>query len=377
MLSLLGVFHYVNRVFYLGFPEYPSFFLLILIIAFLVFHINKKKVCIDSLSLVIATGGAIFLLLEIVGYLFDENHFEYRVVRSLMDFGLYYFSLTLIFDKYAMIRGLIVDWIIKIYLTTTVVISTLTLLSILMLDNNYFFGVYVNKGYLISSAKIMYMSILGLYFLWLYPKQVTSKVKRNFYILLFFITPILANKTGAILLLILFGILYIYSIKFSIKSMVLSILSIWIILISASNFNSENLLHGIDSSMEIIPQAEILKGADQKQSTYIRHTTNRKALDSFYKKPILGSGEYHVKNEIRYAGYFTHTFYIYVLTSYGLIGGIFIFMFFLTLGFSKMKSIRNSFRKKVLYLYILYILLFIPVIPLWIIPAILTIKKYK
>ena len=47
--------------------------------------------------------------------------------------------------------------------------------------------------------------------------------------------------------------------------------------------------------------------SSQAGSTYIRYLTNIYAIEEFLRNPILGSGNFVIKNEIQVAGYWTHT----------------------------------------------------------------------
>jgi hypothetical protein len=384
MISILDVYHYIDRAFYLRTPIQPLLILTLIIVLYMISTYIKaaKRLYIDIFLTTLAIASVVFISIEILGYIFNNNHFEYTIVSNIIIFGIHYFALSLIVNKYKIPKDIFISYLTRIYLNVTVIFSSISLLTyfLFVLPDNNFYGLYVNKGFIISSSKVMYMAVLGVIILWIYP-HTFRRYKRIITLILLTLTPILTIKTGAIILLIFIGAIYYLYINFKAKivlTLIISILYTWFStdISSIYNNNVNNVLYGFFSK-ELVSEEKILEGADQKQSTYIRHISNRKAMSSFYEKPIFGNGQYHIKNEIRYAGYFTHTFYIYVLASYGLVGGLFILLLFLTAGIVRTNSLNFSFKRTVLLTYFVYILLFVHVLPLWIIPSIVISKKYK
>ena len=68
---------------------------------------------------------------------------------------------------------------------------------------------------------------------------------------------------------------------------------------------------------------------DPKASIYIRNRTNLLVFRSFLQNPVFGTGMAKVKKELQVGGWWCHTFFLLPLSSYGLIGFLPFFIFFL------------------------------------------------
>lgn len=223
----------------------------------------------------------------------------------------------------------------------------------------------------VPSSEIMYLSAISAFILIKYLWNEISSIFKIFFLLIFTLGPLLSGVAGSVLTLGSAIILsqerkYIY---FMTASITLIALITYFYMANFLSYDINDLMKNYFvgfSSTDYISTIDIKEGNSQAGSSYIRNATNFLAFQEFLNNPIFGSGNSYVKNEIQISGYWTHTYFIYILASYGIVGFILVVIFiFKMLRLDKLpykETLRLFLVISVMLLFTNELYLFLPVL---------------
>ena len=397
VVSTFEPIHYFSRAFSIdsSLPDFIWIPIFIIVSDYLLSgkKIKKiKEILIDKNSMLIFIVVGLLFIQENFGYIFFNQSYGYHIFKNLFWFGAHYFLIHFIIKNYDLDIKLALNNIYLVFISVLFVISSITVIYILLFPIfNFELG-----SYIIRSSKIAFLGPLGVYLLLFYRPAI--RTNNILMLILFSSTPLLMTKVGPSILVVgLYGFWILT--KLGIKRyFIFTVTSVLLLTIFFSDYlkytekyyncpltqdecldpplvvrtiKFSDILYGFSTEdANALTIREILNEAGQLQSTYVRNRINRLALDEFSKNIIFGAGEYKVRNDSRFIGYYTHTYLIYIAASFGIIGLFAIVYLFYNLIAVKQKKIE--LQKDMLAFSIFSIGLFMSVIPFWlVVPLIL------
>ena len=196
---------------------------------------------------------------------------------------------------------------------------------------DYFYKLPIHKE--LQSKNTLALILLFGSLLLLFFNKTYSIFSKFILIVLFNILIFYWNSRGAIIISILLISYKFYSClkPQGIGRILTIILGIGTLSIAFLQFNFsellDNLTGGLNLSAGYYSHAEGYGLKSEIVSTYSRLRTNILLIETFLENPLLGVGYVNVKN-IQSFGYISHTYYLFPLTSYGILGSISYMMFF-------------------------------------------------
>ena len=302
---------------------------------------NKRSIPLFLLSV-------IFLLMENVGYILYLRHYGRTYIELFFWFALLYF----IIERLLLSRK---DYLVSnlYYLYRYYMILCLSI-AIFFIINKLIFPVnpYINHVFLLGENFISYMAASGVLLLLHYPLRLfrTSQSKKIALVLLIS-TPFCVENIGGMIVVSVIVLLYLDIWMIAL----VSILGLVFLYLNVSTTEILQIYHSLTYGMTFEP---LLKGPDvinlddQLASTYIRNVTNFLAINEFFDSPLLGAGLFQIKEVLRFAGYWSHSWLVIVLSAYGLVSFIFVLaVIYLAAGY------ENNFKKTGYGSLIVFILL--------------------
>ena len=292
------------------------------------------------------------VLIELIGYV-DGNQFGITIIRNLIYVS---FSLFLIQTLMCDVSKKDAEIICKFLIILASFLSFLQFLSFALLSS-------------VPSSEVIYICSIVFIFFCKYFLNKFCLWQRILIFIVLSISPIFLGVTGALLT-------YMSSVIFLINRKYINYLLSIIILVPFHLFlffkyYSIELQDIYDQFLFVIESAyiseyDISESNNQAGSTYIRYLTNIYAIEEFLRNPILGSGNFVIKNEIQVAGYWTHTYLIYFISSYGLIGliilSLILYRLFETLHIARKDKLRFFIIFNVMLLFTNEIYLSVPIL---------------
>jgi len=216
------------------------------------------------------------------------------------------------------------------------IILTMAVIHLLLhnLSAYEMFGDYISKDQLYGRNSLSYLSLLGVFLILFCPLDKDSFFEQKLSLLalgIFSLIPLINKTRSAIIIFFVLISIKCFSLLWKYNKRLFYCTIIITISITGIFFPKEKIkvfTFGLNPEVNFSYE-EITKLSGPKASIYIRNRTNLIVFRAFLQNPILGTGMAKVKKKLKVGGWWCHTFYLLPLTSYGLIGFIPFFFFFL------------------------------------------------
>ena len=321
--TIIDVFGISVRYYFGGNPPWLLPICLLLLLNNMVFK-GRSRIYLPK------TEDGIFLIIMFGWFLMHIIHQDYSGSSGYEFYTTFYLITTNIwmyifyyllksYDRIMPIRKQLIDAIVYV----TVIVSLFYLfINILAFYNLMPYAQVENRNGIAVKATF------GLFLLLFHWKSVNPDKKSweyNAFIILFVLVGLLASSRGPTLTAL---ILIMYKLYFTKKSLLriistifISLGALGIIFVEYDTFQLflKGITAGFGGEETFYVRKDIINFEDDYVSAYSRNQTNYLMLNSFLNNPLIGIG-YSDTLKIRVFGYISHTYYLYPLTSYGLIG---------------------------------------------------------
>ena len=294
-----------------------------------IFIFNKNHVLIFMIPL-------IYGIQENIGYILFSNNYGQYYIEMFFWFGLIYYLVEriLLNNKETLLPNLY--FLYKCFIGMAVALNLFLLFCKFFLSE---FNPFIDYTYITSTNKIAYYGLASIFLLLYYPFEFFNKNWKNNLLITFLIVNIsFVGSLGNQLTLILILLIYLKRWQYS---LLLTFILVFMTLAFVNGYSEffQNLTYGIGVIDPKHPD-EIINLNNQLTSTYIRNVTNALVIMDFLNNPFFGSGNYNIKENLRYAGHFSHTIFLILLASYGVLTFVFTsVVLYLSSG------IENNFKK--------------------------------
>jgi len=276
------------------------------------------------------------LLQENIGYVLSFRHYGLYYIEFFFWFALLYFIIEriLLSRKDLLVSNLY--FLYKCYITLCLFVSIFFIINKVVFPENP----YINTGFLFGENHISYVATSAVLLLLYYPFRFFKKPRnKNIALALLIATPLAVGNIGGIVAITSIWLLYLKAWK---ALLTISVGLIYLYMHTGDNGLYQFYLmftYGMTFDPLLDPNY-VLNLNSQLTSTYIRNATNMIAIEEFLNNPLFGTGLYRIKQELRYAGYWSHSWLLITLASYG------IFSFILVLSALYCSSgCGNNFKK--------------------------------
>ena len=292
------------------------------------FKFNKSNIALFLLP-------AIFIIQESIGYVVLSQHISTYYIEFIFWFSLLYFIIDrVILDNNYTFAGLF--FLHKYYIISCLFVCIFFIVSKLFFQDSS----YLDTVFLFGENHISYVSVSAVLLLLNYPLRFfNNKVSKNIFLSILIATPLVVGNIGGIVAMAFVLLFYIRSFKLLFLS-ILGVIYTYINIPLDSLYQLYYLFTFGISFEPLLDPNDVGNLTGNLTSTYVRNSTNMLALREFLDNPFFGSGLHKIKQELRYAGHFSHSWIFITLSAYG-------FFTFVVLLFSMYFSAGyvNNFKK--------------------------------
>jgi hypothetical protein len=320
---------------------------------------HKKRVFIDKEDMFFMSIISLWLVLSLItGRFFGIPLYDAWIHLYLITTNIWFYIGYFFLKQYRRYRYFTVEEIIDI---TIIVITMLSIMYLVLLS------IYILGYYSKFADSLGAMNLMAYYSLFVVVLVLFFKKKNGWGEFFAFSVnssmPFFHHSRGATELMAVILIMKLLSIK-----PIRKIIAVFVI-ISVSLFSIVHSDKIMDRAKEIVAMntvgidfdrvktnKELRQYPDEYKSAYSRNKTNVLCLEAFLSSPLWGVG-YDTVSDTRVLGYMSHSYFIFPLVSYGLIGFVPYLLFF----WKKFGAVyrRSRLRALISFVYIAGVMTFV------------------
>jgi hypothetical protein len=334
-LSILELLIRSFNIYHTNMPFHSNISIWLLLFIFLSSISSNRIWQFNKYTCLLFLCTVIIFIQETSGYILLARRYGLYYIEVLFWLSLLYFLTERVLLNKKELLVLHLYYLYKYYIVFSLLISFFFNCAVVFKNS-----LNIDYEFLLGENHISYLAISALFLLLYYPFTLFKKQWKNtIALILLVITPISVGNLGGVITMSIILLLYLKPWK--------ALLIFFTGFIYLYTNLSSNEIHQsylmITYGMTFEPPLDpyyILNLNNQFTSTYIRNKTNMIALQEFINNPLFGTGLFQIKETLRYAGFYTHSWLFFVLSSYGIFSYIIILItFYCSSGFS------NNFKK--------------------------------
>ena len=343
-----SIFEYLFHTFYLniGFSFFHAGFTFVLFASiYLVFFVTaswRNVFYINKYSVLLLLIPVLFFFREGYGYVVEQVRFGRTYIELFFWFAFFYLLIDKVINSRADFLKESVAFLFRYYNWSVLFLSLFYVIVVHLLPRTSF----VNYVHIEGMNYVSYAAISTIVLIMKYPiKMFSHKYVERSFVLFMVVVPFLVSNTGGIISLAV--VLFIGAGKnMRAVIMLFSLLVLAVIYIFYRDifFISFNYLYKLITYglFDQVAMSDVLApGQEAFSSTYIRNAANALAFSNFLSSPIIGVGLFEIKNVATVNGYWSHTWPIVVMASYG-----FVILMFIYFSVYMSAGMGNNFKKK-------------------------------